>query len=89
MSYLEQYRTLHRNPTNRRLHSIGIPMILFSLILIAWSWQAAVALFIVGWILQFIGHHYEGKRPAFYSNLIFFAIGPYWWVRKIVGLEKE
>ena len=89
MSYLEQYRQIHRNPVNRRLHSIGIPMILASLILVFWNIWLGLGLFTVGWFLQFIGHHYEGKRPAFFSNLIFFVIGPYWWVRKLFGLEIE
>ena len=27
-------------------------------------WMAFIALFVGGWALQFVGHHYEGKRPA-------------------------
>ena len=33
-------------------------------------------LFIGGWILQFIGHHYEGKRPALIDNIFQAFIGP-------------
>ena len=29
-----------------------------------------------GWILQFIGHHYEGKKPAFVDDIMGLAIGP-------------
>lgn len=89
MDYLETYRELHRDPTNRRLHSIGIPLILISLGLLFVSWRWAAVVFIFGWALQFLGHYFEGKSPAFFSNLIFFLIGPYWWVRKLLGLEKE
>ena len=38
----------------------------------------AVGLFVVGWILQFVGHAYEGKKPAFLTNLTHLLIGPLW-----------
>jgi uncharacterized membrane protein YGL010W len=41
-------------------------------------WPVAVALFVVGWIFQFVGHGYEGKRPAFLHNLVHLLIGPLW-----------
>ena len=41
---------------------------------IGWSWFAV--LFIGGWILQFIGHYYEGKRPALVDNIFQGFIGP-------------
>jgi len=43
---------------------IGVPL--------AW------ALFVGGWILQFIGHHFEGKSPAFFRNAVHLLIGPVW-----------
>jgi uncharacterized membrane protein YGL010W len=42
------------------------------------AWQWAVPLFILAWTGQFIGHHIEGKRPAFASDLQFLLIGPLW-----------
>jgi uncharacterized membrane protein YGL010W len=36
----------------------------------------AGALFVVGWIIQFIGHWFEGKKPAFVDDLAGFLIGP-------------
>jgi uncharacterized membrane protein YGL010W len=33
-------------------------------------------LFVVGWILQFIGHYFEGRKPAFVDDLLGLAIGP-------------
>ncbi len=36
----------------------------------------AVVLFIVTWILQFYGHHVEGKKPSFLDDLRFLLIGP-------------
>lgn len=35
-----------------------------------------IGLFVVGWVLQFIGHYYEGKKPAFVDDLVGLVIGP-------------
>jgi uncharacterized membrane protein YGL010W len=40
------------------------------------TWIVAAVLFIGGWVLQLVGHAYEGKRPAFLSNLFQLLIGP-------------
>lgn len=32
--------------------------------------------FVVGWVLQFIGHVFEGRKPAFIDDLMSLAIGP-------------
>lgn len=40
-------------------------------------------LFILAWILQFIGHHIERKRPSFLEDLHFLLIGPLWILAKI------
>jgi uncharacterized membrane protein YGL010W len=43
----------------------------------------AVALFLVGWIFQFIGHYvYEKRAPAFYRNLAHLLVGPLWILAK-------
>ena len=42
-------------------------------------WQFSLALFVVMWILQFIGHHIEGKKPSFLADLRFLLVGPAWW----------
>ena len=45
----------------------------------------ALGLFVVGWILQFIGHYvYEKKSPAFYRNLVHLLVGPLWILAKAV-----
>ena len=36
----------------------------------------AAAIFVVGWALQFLGHRYEGIKPAFYDDVMQLAIGP-------------
>ena len=41
------------------------------------TWLAiSLGIFIGGWVLQFIGHHYEGKKPAFVDDIMGLAIGP-------------
>ena len=35
-----------------------------------------VGLFVVGWIIQFVGHYYEGRKPAFVDDLSGLIVGP-------------
>ena len=131
---LGRYAAVHRDMRNRATHFVGIPIIVFSLLLIlalwrvqiggrevsvalivtiaavlgwlaldlgvglvmavvmamAWygaealagalgppaTWTAFATLFVGGWILQFVGHYYEGKRPALADNIFQAFIGP-------------
>jgi len=132
---LAAYAAVHRDRRNKATHFVGIPVIVFSLLLVlalwrfevsgrgwtmslalaivavlgwmaldlgiglvmavlmavAWSaaealagflgsasavWMAFLALFVAGWALQFLGHHYEGKRPALLDNIFQAFIGP-------------
>jgi uncharacterized membrane protein YGL010W len=41
-------------------------------------WSVALGIFVAAWILQFIGHKIEGKKPAFFQDLQFLLIGPLW-----------
>jgi len=46
----------------------------------------ALSLFVLGWILQFVGHYvYEKKAPAFFQNLTHLLVGPLWILAKAVG----
>lgn len=42
-------------------------------------WQFSLVLFVVMWVLQFIGHKIEGKKPSFFDDLRFLLVGPAWW----------
>jgi uncharacterized membrane protein YGL010W len=70
---------------------LGIGLVMAAIMAMAWYaaealagalgsaqavWMAFVALFIGGWILQLLGHHYEGKRPALLDNIFQGFIGP-------------
>ena len=81
--FLEVYREKHRHPVNKVLHTLGIPMIVVSLGLVFFDWRWGVGLFILGWILQFLGHLFEGNQPAFFKNPVYLFVGPVWWVKKL------
>lgn len=36
----------------------------------------SVTIFVLAWIGQFVGHKIEGKKPSFFDDLRFLAIGP-------------
>ena len=40
----------------------------------ALAWAAGI--FVAGWAIQFLGHHYEGMKPAFYDDVAQLLIGP-------------
>lgn len=68
--------------------------VLMALSLAAGQWFAAqstavwlaggIGLFVVGWIIQFIGHYYEGKKPAFVDDLMGLVIGPLFVAAEVV-----
>ncbi|NVB37856.1 DUF962 domain-containing protein [Pseudenhygromyxa sp. WMMC2535] len=41
-------------------------------------WASSLTIFVVAWIVQFIGHKIEGKKPSFFEDLQFLLIGPMW-----------
>jgi uncharacterized membrane protein YGL010W len=41
-------------------------------------WQSCLAIFVVAWIGQFVGHAIEGRQPSFFKDLQFLLIGPLW-----------
>ncbi len=41
-------------------------------------WQVCLAIFVLSWIGQFIGHKIEGKKPSFLDDIKFLLIGPIW-----------
>ncbi|MCL9776926.1 Mpo1 family 2-hydroxy fatty acid dioxygenase [Vibrio methylphosphonaticus] len=43
---------------------------------------SSVVLFVVLWLLQFVGHHIEGKKPSFFDDIQFLLIGPIWVFRQ-------
>lgn len=89
--WIAAYALSHRHPVNRACHTIGIPMIALSVPLflaapfVSGLWIAPVALFVLGWLFQFIGHAFEGKPPEFFSDWRFLFVGLRWWFMKMRG----
>ena len=41
------------------------------------AWLAwGIGFFAIGWLIQFVGHWYEGKKPAFVDDMIGLLVGP-------------
>ena len=89
--WVAQYATSHQHPVNRACHTLGIPLILLSVgifiasIFVHRLWPYALALFVLGWIFQFVGHAFEGKEPEFFHDWRFLFVGVRWWWAKIRG----
>lgn len=46
------------------------------------SW--GIGMFVVGWVWQFVGHYFEGRKPAFVDDLVGLVIGPLFVVAEVV-----
>ncbi|MBM5460092.1 DUF962 domain-containing protein [Pseudomonas sp. P66] len=54
--------------------------------------SAGLGLFVLGWIIQFVGHHYEGRKPAFVDDLSGLIVGPLFVVAElafVLGMRPE
>ena len=84
-----------------RLHiRLSLGLILFMIpVLVTTQWVAhingatwlALGVFVVGWVLQLIGHQYEKAKPAFVDDLNQLLIGPFFLMAEVyfmLGLEK-
>ena len=136
--WISEYGESHQNPTNKAIHWVCVPAIVFSVVGLMWSlpvprvfqetspllnwgtifllaslvyyfvlsiplalgmmlvifalvllmvslsalttplWTISIAVFIIAWLVQFVGHHIEGKRPSFFKDVQFLMIGPLW-----------
>jgi uncharacterized membrane protein YGL010W len=84
--WIGAYERGHQHPVNRATHVVGIPMILLSLpLLLAGIWSraallAGLVLFVVGWVLQVVGHLAERQPPEFFHDWRFLLVGARWWL---------
>jgi uncharacterized membrane protein YGL010W len=81
----------------------GVVMALFlALALVIGAWTATlslgwwlfcgVSLFVIGWIFQFVGHYFEGMKPAFVDDISGLIIGPLFVAAEIafmLGLRRK
>ncbi|MBV1908779.1 MAG: DUF962 domain-containing protein [Kangiellaceae bacterium] len=75
--------------------SLLLTPLLYSAMLVSASEYAiwiAIVVFVVGWLIQFLGHHYEKAKPAFVDDLNQLSIGPFFLIAELVfmlgGLKK-
>jgi uncharacterized membrane protein YGL010W len=129
---ITQYAAYHRDRRNIATHFVGVPMIVFSVVLALVPWTIfgvnfalialsmtavyylrldialgtamlgflfffcylvavylnarvdstglimalAATLFVIGWVIQFVGHKFEGMKPAFTDDIMGLVIGP-------------
>ncbi len=91
--WIEEYAESHQHPINKLTHAFGIPMIVVSILLaptcffVKGFWSVPLILFVAGWVLQFIGHYFEGKPPEFFKDWRFLLVGLRWWFKKILGVS--
>jgi len=55
------------------------------------AYLLAISIFVIGWIIQFIGHYFEKAKPAFVDDLSQFLIGPFFLMAEVYfafGWEK-
>jgi uncharacterized membrane protein YGL010W len=89
--WVGEYERAHRHPVNRLSHTFGIPSVAASVALAPVSIfvpplrPVALGLFVVGWVLQFTGHAFEGKPPEFFKDWRFLFVGLRWWFMKVLG----
>ena len=54
--------------------------------------SVGIGLFVLGWVIQFIGHYFEGKKPAFFDDIMGLAVGPIFVVAELIfmlgGLKR-
>jgi uncharacterized membrane protein YGL010W len=120
----QRYSEFHRNGTNKAIHWVCVPLILWSVLGLLWVASPVVtvvavaasmafylllslplalgmaaviafmiyaaslldsrllvvsaAVFIGAWIGQFVGHRFEGRKPAFLDDVRSLLIGPAW-----------
>lgn len=56
------------------VHAMGERVLLLSL-----------AIFVGAWILQFVGHKLEGKKPSFFEDIQYLWVGPLFVLSKLFG----
>lgn len=138
LDQLAMYAAYHKDKRNQATHYIGVPLIIFSvlivlvqlqlggavdaaslllgLLLLGYTvavpvvglisfvvyvplyivaeavgsmepmtrWLTAAACFVGGWAIQFIGHVFEGRRPAFITNVVQLFMAPAFLVAEVM-----
>ena len=57
---------------------IGLVLVMGKLVL-----PVSVCIFVGAWVLQFIGHKMEGKKPSFFEDVQYLWVGPVFVLSKL------
>ena len=72
--FLKNWKERHRDRWNLLLHTIGIPLTVMAIIpLVKGKFLWATALFVLGYIFQFVGHTHEKSE-----------VGEFLWIKKLL-----
>ncbi len=89
------YDQTHQHPTNRKLHAVGIPLILGGAVGLMAAptfrplWWGAAGAFAAGWALNIAGHvAFEKNAPAFSQDPLSFLVGPLWDAKKLLAKRR-
>jgi len=69
---LQGWLVRHRHPFNFIIHVIGIPMALTGVALLLWpgvAWYWGLGAFVLGYVLQYIGHLAEGNDVGEWAGI--------------------
>lgn len=73
--------------------ALGLDVALHTASLATGAWLAwGLGLFLLGWGLQFLGHYFEGRKPAFVDDIIGLVIGPLFVLAEVaflLGLRRD
>ncbi|HET6423135.1 MAG TPA: DUF962 domain-containing protein [Planctomycetaceae bacterium] len=63
VNFITNYIERHQHPVNQLLHVIGVPMTFIVSLVYAWQghYDWAAGAFVLGYVLQFVGHAIEGN----------------------------
>ena len=83
--FLRNWRQRHQHPFNFGIHLIGIPLAFVGIAMFFTSpWPWALAAFVAGYVLQWIGHLVEGNDVGEWAGIKrllgwpYVAISPRW-----------
>lgn len=84
MFYYRASRTLGFGMLAVLVVMLGIDRYLQERIGLSMLLKVAIAVFVIAWIAQFVGHKLEGKKPSFFTDLVYLLIGPAWVLAKVL-----
>jgi uncharacterized membrane protein YGL010W len=85
--YLDRYADEHTRLATKITHMIGIPMIVVAIPATIIAPPVGAALFVGGWIFQYVGHYvFEKNKPAFYGDPFYLLVGPVWVVLELAQM---